>query len=407
MLSGHDRRKSVPRRDPGFPNEITDVIIDYLHDDKASLLACALVCRAWLSSSRYHLFRTFKIGERRAGVVNRTGLNFLATTPDIASRVRALELTRHHLNLSDLDTIFGALPNMRSLWLSDLGISIDHDPHTTTAPRFHPLEELKIYSCNVVEYKYNLLFHFLGLFQSITRLELSVGIRILNDDMSLDAFPPAHLALLHLSAFHLPLPVVWKLIQNTRTRETLRVLWYDDNIIDWPSVEELGSIFLALGPSRSLRRVVFGPLNIFTPYFDNFPPDENAEDVGRWPALQLQCCEGLEEFSLRTRMILLVHVELFAHLPKSVRTIWITFIGMDHTVRDPGLDSQWAEFDAAFSDVAFSHISLILDMSRVKETLKPEQYAELKNRAVAGLPRIGAQGRLEFTDKLRAWWGNT
>lgn len=39
-----------------LPSEITDAIIDYLHDDKASLAACGLICRTWLPSSRYHLF---------------------------------------------------------------------------------------------------------------------------------------------------------------------------------------------------------------------------------------------------------------------------------------------------------------------------------------------------------------
>ncbi|KAF5372205.1 hypothetical protein D9758_005106 [Tetrapyrgos nigripes] len=41
---------------PVFPNEITDIFIDFLHKDRASLAACALVCKDWLAGSRYHLF---------------------------------------------------------------------------------------------------------------------------------------------------------------------------------------------------------------------------------------------------------------------------------------------------------------------------------------------------------------
>lgn len=39
-----------------FPGEIVDRFIDYLHDDRASLSQCGLVCREWTPSSRYHLF---------------------------------------------------------------------------------------------------------------------------------------------------------------------------------------------------------------------------------------------------------------------------------------------------------------------------------------------------------------
>lgn len=42
----------VPRL---FP-ETTDIIIDFLHEDKEALSSCGLTCRAWLASSRYHLF---------------------------------------------------------------------------------------------------------------------------------------------------------------------------------------------------------------------------------------------------------------------------------------------------------------------------------------------------------------
>lgn len=41
---------------PPLPQELIDNIIDHLHNDNISLLNCALVCRAWLSTSRLHLF---------------------------------------------------------------------------------------------------------------------------------------------------------------------------------------------------------------------------------------------------------------------------------------------------------------------------------------------------------------
>ncbi|KJA23662.1 hypothetical protein HYPSUDRAFT_214992 [Hypholoma sublateritium FD-334 SS-4] len=46
---------------PYFPAEITDMIIDYLHNEIDALKACTLVCRQWIKASRYHLLPTINI----------------------------------------------------------------------------------------------------------------------------------------------------------------------------------------------------------------------------------------------------------------------------------------------------------------------------------------------------------
>jgi hypothetical protein len=44
------------RESPKVPPEITDIVIDHLHDDKDALLMCSLVCKDWVPASRFHLF---------------------------------------------------------------------------------------------------------------------------------------------------------------------------------------------------------------------------------------------------------------------------------------------------------------------------------------------------------------
>ncbi|EMD32757.1 hypothetical protein CERSUDRAFT_126564 [Gelatoporia subvermispora B] len=44
-----------------IPPELADRIIDYLHDDTASLKTCSLTCLSWVPSSQYHLFSTVKL----------------------------------------------------------------------------------------------------------------------------------------------------------------------------------------------------------------------------------------------------------------------------------------------------------------------------------------------------------
>lgn len=51
---------------PYFPAEITDMIIDYLHNEVDALKACSLVCRQWIKASRYHLLPTITIYDTRS-----------------------------------------------------------------------------------------------------------------------------------------------------------------------------------------------------------------------------------------------------------------------------------------------------------------------------------------------------
>lgn len=44
-----------------LPQELTDHIIDFLHDDLETLRQVSLISRAWVESSRLHLFETFRI----------------------------------------------------------------------------------------------------------------------------------------------------------------------------------------------------------------------------------------------------------------------------------------------------------------------------------------------------------
>ena len=41
---------------PALANELIDTVIDFLHGDRSSLCACALVSKSCLPSARYHLF---------------------------------------------------------------------------------------------------------------------------------------------------------------------------------------------------------------------------------------------------------------------------------------------------------------------------------------------------------------
>ncbi|KAF8055243.1 hypothetical protein FPV67DRAFT_872953 [Lyophyllum atratum] len=46
---------------PTLPQELVDVIIDHLRDDRTALATCSVMCKAWLSRSRSHLMADFSI----------------------------------------------------------------------------------------------------------------------------------------------------------------------------------------------------------------------------------------------------------------------------------------------------------------------------------------------------------
>jgi hypothetical protein len=50
---------------PALAAELTDHIIDFLHDDRRALNACALTHPTWLAASRFHLFDTITVGSDR------------------------------------------------------------------------------------------------------------------------------------------------------------------------------------------------------------------------------------------------------------------------------------------------------------------------------------------------------
>jgi hypothetical protein len=91
-----------------LPQELLDFIIDFLFDDKQSLKACSLTCRAFLSASRLHLFTQMHLQTERFS-------SFMASSPSVVPFVRCLTSINQqcamYLSIQDLNM----LPNLKSL----------------------------------------------------------------------------------------------------------------------------------------------------------------------------------------------------------------------------------------------------------------------------------------------------
>ena len=79
---------TVPRLLPCLSLELVATIVDHLHDDPATLKACALVCRAFLPHARAALFRVVSLHVRSSEKF----LALLKRTPALGAYVRTLHI---------------------------------------------------------------------------------------------------------------------------------------------------------------------------------------------------------------------------------------------------------------------------------------------------------------------------
>ncbi|KAL4252739.1 hypothetical protein ABKN59_004039 [Abortiporus biennis] len=111
-----------------LPAELIDYTIDFLHDDSQSLKACALTCKAWLASSRFHLFGTITLAtEKDLGRFVTFGSN--AGSSQVLPYIRTLSISK--------TSIFEAC-----LFLASGAHSVEHTPWETTVPQRFPSNKL-------------------------------------------------------------------------------------------------------------------------------------------------------------------------------------------------------------------------------------------------------------------------
>lgn len=157
---------------PLFPQEIFDMVIDYLHGDLPALKECSLVCRSWLTSSSLHLLESVRwpppcryhrsISRRRKWDTQllRPCLPFATLVHRIQTSarlqaIRSLRLSSYRgeqrsenyeqLSFAALRTIIDSLPRLRKLDVVSVVWGLDylaaHDggsPRTIEVLRCHP-----------------------------------------------------------------------------------------------------------------------------------------------------------------------------------------------------------------------------------------------------------------------------
>ncbi|KAJ7122321.1 hypothetical protein C8R44DRAFT_736016 [Mycena epipterygia] len=100
-----------------IPPELSDLIIDYLHGQKRALGTCGLVSKAWLRSSRHHLFASVRLHGGNWPAFLRLLESPFATFAESISSLEVLQ-TGHHENFNELVARLPPFPAVRRLQLS-------------------------------------------------------------------------------------------------------------------------------------------------------------------------------------------------------------------------------------------------------------------------------------------------
>lgn len=90
---------------PQLSNELTDRILDYLHDDVPTLKNCSLTCRSFLQRSRFNLFRIISVNIRNV----QKFCDLLGEVPQLGIYVRELRVVGNPTE-SDLTWVDTHLP---------------------------------------------------------------------------------------------------------------------------------------------------------------------------------------------------------------------------------------------------------------------------------------------------------
>ncbi|KAK7691385.1 hypothetical protein QCA50_004784 [Cerrena zonata] len=185
-----------------LPNELTDRVIDHLHDDRTSLNACSVVCQDWRSASQFQLFRHLSFTLKNPENLMYTMESFWKPPPDSVAHylrhVQTLTLNngRGHftrLDLNCLGDLSKVLPNVRKLELSNTQwASAANSTESKPPVPWMSIRTLKLSCTPIVVCPANALYVILHMFPNIEHLEFN-SVPCYKLSMLIDsniAFPP-------------------------------------------------------------------------------------------------------------------------------------------------------------------------------------------------------------------------
>ena len=126
-----------------LPQELYDEIISHNQNNGGTLRSLALVSKAWMISSRRHLFNAISVTGDQWTSPNSSFAKALDGGPSICLAVRVLRIVCGRSSIPSLVSLLERLPNLRSLYLHNVVFK----PTQCTEPPTPLFDELEVLSC--------------------------------------------------------------------------------------------------------------------------------------------------------------------------------------------------------------------------------------------------------------------
>jgi len=187
---------------PALAPELTDHIIDFLHDDDEALRACTLTHPTWLPASRFHLFNTITV-DGADGIKERIAALDLLSEARAFSYIRTVKIVSVVPSGERTTQLQDAVLFYRSVQraLSEPGSDSNPDNSTSRLPTAH----LRLGNfCNLRAGSGNLLPALSEILDVVTHLEFSSPILYRRNDFwpFVSSFPNLHSLKVTSLAFH-------------------------------------------------------------------------------------------------------------------------------------------------------------------------------------------------------------
>ncbi|TCD66257.1 hypothetical protein EIP91_001620 [Steccherinum ochraceum] len=294
---------------PRLPPELVDYVLDYLHDDKTTLIACASVSKSWVDSSRYHLFSTinftletpFCIGKLirflKDVQVNHYIRNFSIIQDHSVSSILHFPRYPSFCPIHHLPLLLPSLPSLRCLTVTSAFVTCDctedtieahnRGPHIT-----HNLKELSISNAigNTVD-----VLGILNNFASIDVLSVwrpVISLSAHRRTLPLNTSLARELQVRSFKHFAVGVSMeTYILLRSSPSVDTLHTLKValDDSL-------EMDSFMKLVAKCTNLRALDITPI-VNSPHPSFRPAQERALEA--WSELDFKHCTNLHSFSLR------------------------------------------------------------------------------------------------------------
>ncbi|RPD53276.1 hypothetical protein L227DRAFT_658323 [Lentinus tigrinus ALCF2SS1-6] len=435
--------------------DVTDHIVDFLHNDICSLKTCALIARSWTFSAHFHIFRTWPvvcrpdIPDRSARellkwAASEAGTRHLSYITSLIVEATSKDGTiKHNFRIADLERLMDRLNNVQRVTLRNIVLQsgIVPAPTVQSAPHSRSLVRLSILSCRTSDMSFTPIGHLLCLFPKIDRLDLVGTLCSWSERLEwhpwftslLSGLRVREVYMQNTSLRHAGYEGLWHILERAKPLPPLRKLG-----LAVPRMPGFTPAFPKLISTHAHSLVDLG--------LDVFPNTLVPVCLGaNWYIPALQQCTELE--TLRLNILTLVKnptarappelwcadantlestITCLDHVPPQLQHIVLTVyhVGSLETDADMGALlhlSRWHELDEALLGLTFlTSVVIVLAEERLSvdvegktdylpgsrfeashrpyELLGPSELSNDRHAqiVISGLPRMSSAGRLEF-----------